>query len=106
MHSTALRRFWSFLVLFLCLSGVAWAAQTQALAPIPAYSAPVVDTTSTLTAEQQAGLNARLLALQQRKGAQLAVLLVPSTAPEPIEDYAIRVAEAWKAGRQGIDDGV
>jgi uncharacterized protein len=47
-----------------------------------------------------------LLAFEQRKGSQIAVLIVPTTEPETIEQYALRVAETWTLGRQGVDDGV
>jgi uncharacterized protein len=43
--------------------------------------------------------------LETRKGSQVAVLMVPTTQPETIEQYSIRVAEAWKIGRRKIDDG-
>ncbi|WP_370693211.1 TPM domain-containing protein [Klebsiella pneumoniae] len=44
--------------------------------------------------------------MEARKGAQVAILMVPSTYPDSIEAYATRVFEAWKLGRKGIDDGV
>jgi uncharacterized protein len=47
-----------------------------------------------------------LTAFEARKGSQLAVLLLPSTAPETIEQYALRVAELWKLGRKKVDDGL
>jgi uncharacterized protein len=65
----------------------------------------VTDTTGTLDAQQKQSLEATLAALEQRKGAQLAVLLVPTTQPEDIAQYSIRVVEAWKLGRQKVDDG-
>lgn len=67
--------------------------------------ARVTDLTGTLDAGQRSGLDARLAAFEQRKGSQLAVLVIPTTAPETIEQYALRVAEAWKLGRDGVDDG-
>lgn len=84
------------------------AAATLAVAevPVPALEARVTDLAGTLTAEQRAALEESLRAFEALKGAQLAVLLVPTTAPETIEQYAIRVAEAWKLGRAGIDDGL
>ena len=86
---------------------LAWLpAQAQSLAEIPALTSPVVDTTGTLSAEQKQPLEQQALALQQRKGSQLQVLLVSSTQPETIEQYAVRVFEHWKLGRKGIDDGV
>lgn len=73
---------------------------------IPALSARVTDLTSTLDAPAKAAIEAKLADLERKKGSQLAVLIVPTTQPETIEQYGIRVAEAWKLGRKGVDDGV
>jgi uncharacterized protein len=98
------------LVLAGCLAGglVAGPAMAQPApdAAIPALDSPVVDTTGTLDAATLQRLDAQARALQQRKGSQLQVLIVPTTQPESIEQYAVRVFEAWKLGRQGVDDGV
>lgn len=92
------------LAALLCLPGaVAWA---DTLAPIPALDAPVVDTTGTLSAADVSRLQAQALDLQRRKGSQLQILIVPTTAPESIEQYTQRVFDQWKLGRQGVDDGV
>jgi len=93
------------LVLLLGLGG-AGAAVAQQLAPIPPLDSPVVDTTGTLDAAQTQALVQQALALQQRKGSQLQVLIVPSTQPEDITQYATRVFEQWRIGRKGVDDGV
>jgi uncharacterized protein len=63
------------------------------------------DLTGTLTAAQQAELEQKLADFESRKGAQIAVLLVPTTQPEEIEQYSIRVVEAWKLGRKTTSDG-
>ena len=84
----------------------AWEAGPDALKPVPALSARVTDLTSTLSAAERASLESKLAAFEQATGAQMAVLLVPTTLPEPVEAYAIRVADAWKIGRKGRDDGV
>lgn len=78
--------------------------------PLRAESVPplrqrVTDLTGSIPAERRQHLEARLQAFESRKGAQLAVLVVPTTAPETAEQYALRVVEAWKLGRKGIDDG-
>lgn len=78
----------------------------QAPVAVPSLSAHVTDLTATLPTPRRDALEAKLVSLEQRKGAQLAVLLVPSTQPETIEQYAIRVFDAWKLGRKGVDDGV
>lgn len=86
----------------LCLPFAA-GAQEAAIPPMPS---PVVDTTGTLKAETMQALEQQALALQQRKGSQLQVLMVASTQPETIEQYAVRAFEAFKLGRKGIDDGL
>jgi uncharacterized protein len=80
-------------------------AAAQALQPLPRLEARVTDLTGTLTSAEQARLEARLAAFEAEKGAQIAVLIVPSTRPEEIEQYSIRVVEAWKLGREKPDDG-
>src|ERR1700742_4315712 len=72
---------------------------------VPPLSGRVVDQTGTLSSDTIASLTQTLKDLQARKGSQIAVLIVPTTAPETIEQYSIRVAEAWKIGRKKIDDG-
>ena len=89
--------------LLLCLLTLTATAEDVA---VPALTARVTDLTGTLTAEQKATLEARLQALEAQKGSQIAVLLVPYTQPETIEQYSIRVVEQWKLGRKNVDDGV
>jgi uncharacterized protein len=72
---------------------------------VPALTAHVTDLTGTLTAEQKSALEQTLTAFEARKGSQIAVLMLDSTAPEAIEPYALRVAEKWKLGRKKVDDG-
>jgi len=67
--------------------------------------ARVTDQTGTLGAEQKVALEQMLQAFETRKGSQIAVLMVRTTGGEPIEQYALRVAEQWKLGRKGVDDG-
>jgi len=85
---------------------LAWEAGSDGLAPIPPLTARVTDLTQTLNATERGALEAKLADWEARTTNQLAVLLVPSTQPEPIEAYAIRVADAWKIGRKGSDNGV
>jgi uncharacterized protein len=72
---------------------------------VPPLTGRVVDLTATLTREQQSTLEQTLQAFESRKGSQIAVLIVPTTAPETIEQYALRVVEQWKLGRKKVDDG-
>jgi uncharacterized protein len=90
------------LAAFACLLlGAAASAQVA----IPRFEALVVDLTGTLTAQQQAALDEKLTALQARKGSQIAVLILPSTQPEDIAQFGIRLSDAWKPGRAKEDDG-
>lgn len=73
---------------------------------VPPLHSPVTDLTGTLTAEQSATLEQQLRAFEAKKGSQIAVLIVPTTQPETIQQYSFRVAEAWKLGRRGVNDGV
>jgi len=86
-----------------------WLACSAALAgaevAVPALKTRVTDLTATLQASQTAALEQQLAALEIQKGSQVAILIVPTTQPETVEQYALRVAEAWKLGRKGIDDG-
>ncbi len=90
----------SLLALLLC-----WAGAALALVAVPPLSGRVVDQTGTLSAGDIATLTQTLRDLETRKGSQVAVLIVPTTDGEAIEQYALRVAEAWKIGRKKIDDG-
>ena len=74
--------------------------------PVPPLKARVTDLTGTLNAQQAAELESRIAAFESRRGSQIAVLLLPTTRPEEIEQYSIRVAEAWKIGRKKVDDGL
>lgn len=98
----ALRHLLMALIAFTVLFGV-FAA--HALVAVPALTARVTDETGTLTAEQKSALEQVLQAFEQRKGTQIAVLIVPTTQPEAIEQYSLRVVQAWKLGRKAVDDG-
>jgi uncharacterized protein len=90
----------SLLALLVC-----WACAAFADVAVPPLSGRVVDQTGTLSSDTIASLTQTLRGLELRKGSQIAVLIVPTTAPETIEQYSIRVAEAWKIGRKKVDDG-
>ncbi len=83
-----------------------FAPRAPAQTPLPKFEALVTDLTGTLTAQQQSELDDKLTQFQARKGAQIAVLMLPSTAPEDIAQFGIRLAESWKVGRKGTDDGL
>lgn len=88
------------LALLLC-----WASAAMAEVAVPPLTGRVVDLTGTLSSDFIGQQSTRLKDLERRKGSQVAVLIVPTTQPETIEQYSIRVADAWKIGRRKIDDG-
>lgn len=76
------------------------------LQPVPAARSPLQDLAGVLAPAERHGLLQRLQAIEARYGSQIAVLIVPTTRPEPIEAYSIRVVDQWRIGREGVDDGV
>ena len=88
------------------LAALAGVALAQGLLPIPTLTARVIDQTGTLDSAQRNGLETKLAAFEQRKGSQIVVLMVPTTAPEDIASYTQRVGDAWKIGRKGVGDGL
>jgi uncharacterized protein len=90
----------TLLALMLC-----WAFTALADVAVPPLTGRVVDRTSTLSSSDIASLDQTLKDFEARKGSQIAVLIVPTTQPETIEQYSLRVAEQWKIGRKKIDDG-
>jgi uncharacterized protein len=106
MQKTPLAHVLQALLAIFLLATTAWPALAQPLQPVPALSGRVVDTTGTLDASQAAALDAKLAALEKDKGAQVVVLMVPTTAPEDIAAYANRVGNSWKIGRAGVGDGL
>ncbi|SRR6266404_264850 len=94
-------------ILLALLLGWIFPGLSPALADVavPPLVGRVVDQTGTLSGGELDSLQQTLRGFEARKGSQIAVLIVPTTAPETIEQYSLRVAEAWKIGRKKIDDG-
>ena len=97
---------WKALIAIILIVISTGTVQAQGLQPVPPLSARVIDATGTLDATQTAALEEKLAALERDKGAQLVVLMVPTTAPEDIAAYANRVGNSWKIGRKGVGDGL
>ena len=87
--------------LLICLGFIA-----HAEVAVPSLNARITDLTNTLTAEQKSHIEQKLTTLEQTEGSQLAVLIIPTTKPETIEDFSFRVVSKWKLGREDVDDGV
>jgi uncharacterized protein len=79
---------------------------SAAQVPVPEISGWVTDQTGTLDSNTRTYLNTKLAELEKRKGSQIAVLVVPSTGDDTIEDYARRVFDRWRIGRAKVDDGI
>ena len=90
----------------LCVLCLCALAQAQNLQPIPPLTAHVIDQTGTLDAIRLKGLEDKLMAFEQSKGSQMAILMVATTHPEDDASFANRVGNAWKIGRKGVGDGV
>ena len=88
------------------MAAVVAPACAQGLVAVPQLTSRVTDLTGTLAADQASALEAKLAAFEQSKGSQVAVLIVPTTQPEAIEQYSIRVVDQWQLGRGKVDDGV
>jgi uncharacterized protein len=95
-----------FTTLLFSVLGILFSVQAEALVAVPPLKSRVTDLTNTLNQNQRSVLEQTLAEFEARKGSQIAVLLVPTTQPEPIEQFAVRVEEAWKLGRKGVDDSV
>src|SRR5216684_5781162 len=100
-----LRRWLGLLAAGAILLLAGWSSASGEVA-VPPLRAHFTDLTGTLSAQQIRDLESRLAAFERAKGSQIAVLMLPSTQPETIEQYSIRLADAWKIGRARVDDGV
>lgn len=92
--------------LLITLAALLVAGIAAADVPVPPLKTRVTDLTGTLSEQQRSTLEQKLAAFEARKGAQIGVLMLPTTKPETIEQFAVRVQEEWKLGRKGVDDGV
>ena len=99
-----MRRWLALLMVALWL--VATGAHAQDVLPVPPLSGRVIDQTATLSAAQLQALDAKLAAVEAKRGSQIVVLLVPTTLPEDIAAYGQRVADTWKIGRRDVGDGL
>ncbi|TFV74206.1 YgcG family protein [Bradyrhizobium frederickii] len=92
-------------IVFVIALLLALAFPASADVAVPQLTGRVVDQTGTLSSADIASLSQKLQDFEARKGSQIAVLIVPTTQPETIEQFSIRVADAWKIGRKKVDDG-
>ena len=103
----AFAHIWRALAALLLAVLLPWhTVSAQALQPVPALTARLIDQTQTLSPEQAAAIESRLREIEEKSGSQVVVLMVPSTSPEDIAPYAYRVASTWKIGRKDVGDGL
>ncbi len=74
--------------------------------PVPALSGRVNDYASMISAPVKANIEAKLRQFEAAESTQIVILTVSSLQGDPVEDFSIRVAEAWKIGHKGSDNGV
>jgi uncharacterized protein len=88
---------------------LAWTLGSAAAAApkdVPYLSGRVVDEAGLISAAAKQRIEGELAALERETGDQVAVLIVPSLGGEPLEEYSVRVAQTWKLGQKGKDNGV
>lgn len=88
------------------LGGVGLLHAAPGLVEIPPLQSAVTDLTGSLSPPALDALNQKLTQFAQQSGSQIAILMLPTTQPEDIAQFGIRLAEAWKIGRDQQDDGV
>ncbi|HMK43549.1 MAG TPA: TPM domain-containing protein [Dissulfurispiraceae bacterium] len=67
---------------------------------------PVVDMAGVVTDEVKSRVNAMLRTLEQKTGAEVVILTVTSLDGEGIESFSLRMAEQWRLGKKGKDNGM
>ena len=72
---------------------------------VPPLTGRVVDNAGILTSAEKDSINGEIINLEQQTGGQMAVLTIPSLGNDSLESFSMRVAENWKIGHKGKDDG-
>lgn len=88
------------------LSVILLVLSTAIAADVPYLTGRVTDNAGILSGQSRQALTETLKAHEERRGNQVAVLTIPTLDGEGIEEYAVRVFEAWKLGQKGKDNGV
>jgi uncharacterized protein len=103
---TRATRIVAVLVTALALGFVARDASAAKPTPLPTPLGFVSDFAHVIDPATAAALTARIDELRSKTGSEIAVVTVPTTKPETPFEYAMRLAEAWKPGAKGKDNGV
>jgi uncharacterized protein len=90
----------------LVVAAAAWSTLPARALDVPPLGARVNDAAQLLSSGEREALEGKLAAYEAQSGQQFVLLTVPSLEGDPIEDFSIRVAEKWKIGQRGKDDGL
>jgi len=93
-------------LLLAALAALLWLPSMAAALDVPRFTGYVTDRAHMISIEAQQAINERLAELDRTDSTQVAVLTVNSLKGDSLEDFSIRVAEAWKVGHKGSDNGV
>lgn len=83
---------------------LAFASSALAL-DVPRLTGHVNDYAEMLSPQARQELEARLTAFERSDSTQIVVLTIPTLGGDPLEEYSIKVAEAWRIGQKGVDNG-
>jgi uncharacterized protein len=101
-NHSRLRRYASMLFLFLLVTAGAVGTSARDIPQLKGHVNDDADMLSPATARQ---LEALLTQFEQQESTQIVVLTIPSLEGDSLEDFSIRLAEAWKIGQKGLDNG-
>jgi uncharacterized protein len=94
------------LIVIAAAAALAPPAAAAAAKEVPFLSGRVVDEAGLLSAAARQRIDGELGALERETGDQVAVLILQSLGGEPLEEYSVKVAQTWKLGQKGKDNGI
>ncbi|MCF8215492.1 MAG: TPM domain-containing protein [Chlorobium sp.] len=94
------------ILLFLSLLGLLLRVSSAYALDVPQLSGRINDLAGMISPEVEAALDTRLALIEKQESTQIVILTVPSLEGDPVEDFSIKVAEAWKIGQKGVDNGL
>jgi len=99
------RRWMCAPLLGVTLLGVFWGSATLSALEVPKLRGRVNDLAGVMPTARASQLEERLRRFEEQTGHQIAVLIIPSLEGENLEAFSIQVAETWKIGHKGFDNG-
>lgn len=95
--------FLRLIVTLMSFSSIVYAADNEW---VPRLDGRVTDVSNVLTTQDREDLTKMLASYEQETQHQFAVLIIPTLSGESIDSFSLRVANAWKLGQKGLDNGV